>query len=839
MNGPGDEEAQEQEQEQEQERERVRARAREGAGRDEGGKRRDGMDGYRDDRHSGNGNGGGGNGGGADGEAEGAVEEAAPEGGGPRGSGEGDHVDAALLDALFAQAPLGLYLLDHDLRVIRYNTAAHGVRGMPSTDIVGHRPAEFAPGFDRAELEVLALQALQDGGYVREHLVRGRMPTDPGREMVGAISFFRIVSDTGRPYLVAAVEDVTERQGALDRLDILHSAHQRLGASLDAVGSAQELADVAVPRFADSATVDLLDEPLRGLPLRPGPIDPGAPLRRVAYRSVHGTGPTGPEPGPVPHGALSTYGAPTPYSQALVDGRARLIRGLTEDEEWLSADPERGRRLTGLGVHSMIVAPLLVHDVVLGVLALYRHRRPEPFDQDDLELAVELAARGAMSIDKARSYARERSIATTLQRQLLPREPAELSAVQSSHVYLPGVVGPGGDWYDVVPLSAARVGLAIGSVTGTGIEAAAVMGQVRTALRTLAVQDLQPDELLVRLDDAARVLTDEQRGSLPAGAETLPDGLASCLYLVYDPIGRTCTAASAGHPGPLLVGPDGVPVPFPVEPGLPLGCGDGCYETRVAELPAGSVLALYTNGLMSGPPRRPAGRSEGWSDGAEGRGAGGRGAAGRGGAERGGLDEVLPVGPGDGRRAVLQRVLARAGEEELSRLCDQAVYALLPERQREDAVLLLVRTLGLPDDKVAVWTLPEDPAVVRTARRLAEHQLAAWGLEELEFSTDLIVSELVTNAIRYGKSPIRLRLINDRGLICEVSDSSDSTPHLRRAKSTDEGGRGLFIIGQLAQRWGTRFARHGKTIWAQQEVPEPGPEAPPEVEPGGGGELPG
>ncbi|MFK0193125.1 SpoIIE family protein phosphatase [Kitasatospora sp. NPDC090308] len=764
------------------------------------GMRRNGVDGHRDDRHS------DGEGGDVSGPADGAGGGAVPR---PAGSGQGDHVDAALLDALFAQAPIGLYLLDDELRVIRYNSAARGVRDMASTDIVGHRPAEFAPGFDRVELEVLARQALQDGGYVREHLVRGRMPADPGHEMVGAVSLFRIVSDTGRRYLVAAVEDVTERQCALDRLDILHSAHRRLGVSLDAIGSAQELAEVAVPRFADSATVDLLDEPLRGLPLRPGPIDPGAPLRRAAYRSVRGTGPAGPSAGPVPHGALSTYGAPTPYSRTLEDGRARLIRGLGGEEEWLAADPERGRRLTGLGVHSMIVAPLVVHDAVLGVLALYRHRRPEPFDQDDLELAVELASRGAVAIDKARSYARERSIATTLQRQLLPREPVELSAVRSAHVYLPGVVGPGGDWYDVVPLSAARVGLAIGSVTGTGIEAAALMGQVRTALRTLAVQDLPPDELLVRLDDAARVLTDEQRGSLPAGASTLPDGLASCLYLVYDPIARTCTAASAGHPGPVVVGPDGVPVPFPVEPGLPLGCGDGCYEMRVAELPVGSVLALYTNGLMSGPPRRTPPRADGAAERGPGRSA-----------ERGGLDETLPAGPGEGRRAALQRVLARAGEEELAQLCDQAVYALLPERQREDAVLLLVRTLELPEDKVAVWTLPEDPAVVRTARRLAEHQLAAWGLEELEFATGLIVSELVTNAIRYGKSPIRLRLINDRGLICEVSDSSDSTPHLRRAKSTDEGGRGLFIIGQLAQRWGTRFARHGKTIWAQQEVPE-------------------
>ncbi|RKE22933.1 SpoIIE family protein phosphatase [Streptomyces sp. TLI_171] len=744
---------------------------------------------------------------------------------GHRDSGSGDaqeadqvstdeeHMDAALLDALFAQAPIGLFVLDQDLRVVRYNSASHGVRGMPSSEIVGHQPAEFAPGFDRAELEVLARQVLDEGVYIREQLVRGRMPGDPAREMVGAVSFFRVVSDTGRPYLVAAVEDVTERQAALDRLDILHSAHRQLGASLDSIGSAQELADVAVPRFADAATVDLLDDPMRGQPLRTGPIDPDTPLRRAAYRAAYrltrGPGPANLPHGPIPHGALSTYGSPTPYSQVLEDGQARLIRGLRGDEEWLTADPERGQRLMAMGVHSMIVAPLVVHDAVLGVLSLYRYHRPEVFDQDDLDLAIELASRGALSIDKARSYARERSIATTLQRQLLPRDAAELSAVQTSHVYLPGVVGPGGDWYDVIPLSAARVGLAIGTVTGTGIEAAAIMGQVRTALRTLAVQDLPPDELLVRLDEAARVLTEEQRDTLPPGADQLPDGLASCLYLVYDSIGRTCTAASAGHPGPVLVNPDGAPAPFPVVPGLPLGCGDGLYETGTAELAEGSVLALYTCGLMSGPAQA---RSAG-TDGEEPR-------------------EPLPHGADD-RRAVLERVLARSGEEELRELCDQAVYALLPERHREDAVLLLVRTRALPDERVAVWTLPEDPAVVRTARRLVEHQLAAWGLTDLEFATDLIVSELVTNAIRYGKAPIRLRLINDRGLTCEVSDSSASTPHLRKAKNTDEGGRGLFIVGQLAQRWGTRFARHGKTIWAQQDMPTPTPPSGPEIDRGG------
>ncbi|MEV4557849.1 SpoIIE family protein phosphatase [Kitasatospora sp. NPDC049285] len=724
---------------------------------------------------------------------------------------DSEEIDHALIEALFAQAPQGLYLLDRDLRVLRYNSAARGVRGVPSSKIVGHRAGDFAPGYDRTELHALARQVMQDGGYVRDHLVRGPMPEDPSREMVGAFSFFRIRTSTGQPYLVASVEDVTERQAALDRLDILHAAHRQLGASLDAIGSAQELADVAVPRLADSATLDLLDEPLRGLPLRSGPIDPGAPLRRAAYRAVRGSALTGPWQGPIPHGSLSTYGAPTPYSQVLEDGRPRLIRRLTGSEPWLASDPERGRRLTALGVHSMIVAPLVVHDAVLGILALYRYRRIAAFDQEDLELAAELASRGALSIDKARSYARERSIATTLQRQLLPREPADLSAVQTAHVYLPGLVGPGGDWYDVIPLSATRVGLALGSVTGTGIEAAAVMGQIRTALRTLAVQDLTPDELLVRLDDAARVLVEEQRESLQPGADQLPDGLASCLYLIYDPISRTCTAASAGHPGPIVVGPDGAALAFDVEPGLPLGCGDGCYETTVRELEEGSLLGMYTRGLLAGA--KP---SKGTEPGTE--------------VELAGVGEVLPAersGPGvyfaggappAAGSAVLERVLARPGDD-LHEMCDQAVYALLPERHREDAVLLLARTRALPEDQVAVWTLPDDPAVVRTARRLAEHQVAAWGLEALEFSTDLIVSELVTNAIRYGKAPIRLRLIHDRGLICEVSDSSDSTPHLRRAKSTDEGGRGLFIVGQLAQRWGTRFARHGKTIWAHQEEP--------------------
>ncbi|GAA4839703.1 SpoIIE family protein phosphatase [Kitasatospora terrestris] len=675
-----------------------------------------------------------------------------------------DEVSAAVLEALFAQSPQGMFLFDEELRVVRYNSTGRGVRGVPPDRILGHTVADFAPGFATGELDKLAREVLRDGVRVRELLVRGYVPGRPEHEMAVAVSMYRIRLDNGQVFGLASVEDVTERQAAIRRLDVLHAAHRRIGASLDAPGIAAELAAVAVPALADAITVDLLDEPMRGLPARHGPVEADAPLRRAAFRSLDGdTGPIGP-------GELSTFPVSTPFTRSLDDARPRLITHLDPSEPWLDTDPERLRPLLATGIHTVIVVPLTVQDTLLGVVGLYRYRHPEPFDKDDLQLATEVAARAALSIDQARSYARERNIATTLQRHLLPREPQRLSAVDAAHLYLPGAVGSGGDWYDVIPLSGTRVGLAIGAVTGDGIEAAATMGQLRTALRTLAVLDLTPEELLVRLDETARVLAVEQDRRRRAGGR----GVASCLYLVYDPVERTCVGASAGHPGPLIVGPDGEQVPYPIVTGEPLGLGDGCYETATLELAEGSVLALHTDGLTS--------------------------------AVRG----SDPLGR-------LARLLARP-EREPRALADDIAYGLLSGRQRDDVLLLVARTRALAEDRVAAWSFPGDPAVVATARRLVEHKLAEWGLAELEFATDLIVSELVTNAVRYGAAPIRLRMIRDRELICEVSDSSSSAPHLRRARSTDEGGRGLFIVGQLADRWGTRFSRRGKTIWAEQPV---------------------
>ncbi len=573
--------------------------------------------------------------------------------------------------------------------------------------------------------------------------------------------------DTPRAVAVA-VEDVTDREATAERLAILHDAQQEIGSTLDVAVTARELADVTVPRFADATTVDVLDETWRAGPEHRGAVSADHPLRRAAYRTRSG------EELPVYVGRLNTFTYPTPFTQSLADIRPRLISRLRQDEPWLAANPPFGDRLRTAGVHSMIVVPLTVHDAVLGLVVYYRNLRAEPFDENDLELARRLTDRAALSIDKARSYARERTVATALQRYLLPRRPQPVSAVEAAHLYIPG--GAGSDWYDVIPLSGARVALVVGDLAGRGVEAAATMGQLRTSVRTLAALDLAPDELLERLDDTAKRLALDNAAAAPGTAVAASEFLASCLVLVYDPVSRRCTAARAGHPQPLAIDPDGELLPFEVPAGPHLGVGDAGYESATVELAEGTVLALYTDGLVNGRGRD--------SDASLGR---------------------------------LHHLLGQPGSS-LQELCDAAVYSLVPDRPGDDAVLLLARTHHLTDDNVAVWTFPADLSVVADARRLAGRQLVAWGLEDMEYSTQLIVSELVTNAIRYGRGAVQLRMIRDRSLICEVSDHTTTSPHLRQARSTDEGGRGLFIVMQLSAGWGTRYLREGKTIWSEQPL---------------------
>ncbi|MFC1440588.1 SpoIIE family protein phosphatase [Streptacidiphilus sp. N1-10] len=687
--------------------------------------------------------------------------------------------DTALLDALFQEALSGLFILDDQFRVVRFNHTARGVRGLPDDDVRGHRLDEVAPDMITPEVADLARAVLASGTAVRGRLVRGFPPGDPTREMVASVSLFRLRDEARQVLgLAAVVEDVTEREQALERLATLHEGHRTIGTSLDPAATADELAVVAVPRFADTVVVDLRDDALRGQELRPGPVDAALPLRRVAHRSTGAQ-----QPGSVQLGALTTVPFPTPFTQSLEDLRPRLLTDLAEQglDQWPYLRSPGAGQVDDALVDSLIVAPLAAHGVLFGLVGFYRDRHREPFTERDLELAGELAARAAMSVERAHSFTRQRSIATALQRHLLPSPPPPLAAITTAHLYLPA--GTGGAWYDLVPLSGARVALVVGEVAGHGIETAAAMGQLRTAVQTLAAQDLAPDELLGRLDETMQRLARDSGGE-PA--------TASCLYLVYDPVTGGCDGASAGHRTPLVLGPDGTELPLDVPVGARLGSGEAGYPSAQLRLPPGSLLALATDGL------RAAG------------GASGNGNGNADGARNG-------SGNGSGR---LAQVLAQP-DQDLQSLCDAVAYALATDRPEQDAILLLARTSVLDADQVAHWTLPAEPSIVSTARDLTRRQLTAWGLDELVDSTELIVSELVTNAIRYGQGAVTLRLIRAGTLSCEVSDASSSAPHMRLAADGDEGGRGLFLVMHVSSRWGTRYNPRGKTIWSEQPLPPP------------------
>jgi serine phosphatase RsbU (regulator of sigma subunit)/anti-sigma regulatory factor (Ser/Thr protein kinase) len=423
-------------------------------------------------------------------------------------------------------------------------------------------------------------------------------------------------------------------------------------------------------------------------------------------------------------------------------------------------------------VDVLIAVPLRARGVVLGVVSFRRGGGSEPFDEEDVPFAEELATRAAVALDNARRYTREHAMAVTLQRSLLPRDLPEPSALELAHRYLPAQAGVGGDWFDVIELSGARVALVVGDVVGHGLHAAATMGRLRTAVHNFASLDLAPDELLSRLDDLVARLDRER------AAQGEDEGLigATCLYVVYDPVTGTCCTARAGHPPLALVLPDGT-VSFPDLPaGPPLGLGGLPFDSTEFRVPEGSQLVLYTDGLVED------------------------------------RDRDIDVG-----LDILCTALSHP-DRPPEQTCRAVLDALPPERARDDIALLVARTRVLDPGRVADWDVPRDASAVSAVRADVGRQLEAWDLAEVGFTTELILSELVTNAIRYGSAPIHVRLLRDRGLICEVSDGSSTSPHLRHAAATDEGGRGLFLVARYAERWGTRYTTTGKVIWTEQSL---------------------
>ncbi|MFG2846777.1 SpoIIE family protein phosphatase [Kitasatospora sp. NPDC048296] len=546
------------------------------------------------------------------------------------------------------------------------------------------------------------------------------------------------------------------------RLELLSEASTRIGTTLNVTRTAWELAEMAVPRLADYVTIDLPETVLRG----EEPTDPVNELHRTVVHGIRADCPF------YPVGGRVDLSPTTPHRRCLASGQPVLEPDLHRASGWISQDPEVVEHLFAYDLHSLITVPLLARGVVLGIAAFYRARNPAPYGDDDRSLAQELATRAAICIDNARRYTREHAMVLALQRSLLPRSLPEQSAIEVAHRYLPAESGVRGDWFDVIPLSGARVALVVGDVVGRGLHAAATMGRLRTAVHNFAELDLAPDELLTHLDNLVGRLDRDEDGAEPA---TGNDGIigASCLYAVYDPTSQRCTLARAGHPPPAVVHPDGTVTVPDLPAGPPLGLGGLPFETAELHLPEGSQLVLYSDGLLEDHRRDP--------------------------------DAAL-----DRLRTALSHP-NRSPED----ICRTVVEAVVPEHPADDVTLLVARTHALDPGRIATWDLPADPARVGDIRAAAARRLSDWGLEETAFVTELLLSELVTNAIRYGIEPIQVRLIHDRALICEVSDGSSTAPHLRHAATTDEGGRGLFLVAQLTQAWGTRYTARGKVIWAE------------------------
>ncbi|WP_329528635.1 SpoIIE family protein phosphatase [Streptomyces sp. NBC_01462] len=676
--------------------------------------------------------------------------------------------DAAVLHALFTQPPIGLHVLDPELRIVRFNSAAPGVQGLDMSDAVGRTWREL--GFAADDVESMLRTVLETGEAVTDFQYRGRPAVLGGMERVLSISAFRLQDAEQRTLGVAGtVVDITVPDRVERRLKLLHRAGEQLGSSLDVFRTAQELADVAVGELADVVSVVVLDAVLHGEAPCPGPLVDPVTVRQAGFRAVEAitVDSTMYEVGEVrmiPRG--------TPFAQALSDLRPRLVRHLRANDPWLIRHPADAERVREAGVHSLIAVPLAARGVVLGMVTFYRGPGSPPFDDDDLGVAATVVARAALCVDNARRYTRERTIARLTQRALVPDRLPSYTAAETAYTFLP--VASSGVWYDVIPLSGARTAFVAGDVSGHGLPTVTTMGRLRTAVSALAAMDLQADELLQHLHDLTGQLAREH---VPAENSDQSELTATCLFVIWDPVTRTCTLSRAGHPAPVVALPDGSIHVIDVPAGPNLGRGVASYRSTSVNLPEGSILTLYNAELLQDTDQ-----------------------------------DQLPA-----FRDAFSTPMGLTGR--LQDMCDTLMTSLLPDNPADDAVLLLARTRSLGPDQVASWTLPHEPESAAAARRLVAGQLTDWDLDDLTFSTELIASELVTNTVRYSTGPAQLRLINDRTLICEVSDNSNATPHLRYAEDDDEGGRGLYLVAHLAQHWGVRRAGRGKTIWTEQALP--------------------
>ncbi|TQF04261.1 SpoIIE family protein phosphatase [Kitasatospora acidiphila] len=549
-----------------------------------------------------------------------------------------------------------------------------------------------------------------------------------------------------------------------EQLTLLNEVGSKVGTTLELDTTARELCQVLVPRVADFACVDLLDRLISDAELPEEQPDDDTMLRRVA-RSFHRAGD---EWGHVlDEGALLAMPRSTPPGMALQRNQAVLVPVVDADiaVDYAAALGGGPGLVPVVSGRSMLVLPLSARGTVLGILKLLRLPDRAPFDESDAATLLELAARAALSLDNARLHRAESKVATTLQRSMIPSRPPQIPGVQIAHRYMPGDrrAEVGGDWFDAIQLPGSRVALVVGDVMGHGLHSAAAMGRFRTAMQTLAALDLPPGQLLRHLDNLAQKIGD--------------DHLATCLYAVYDPINRTCELASAGHVPPVLVHPDGTGELLEIPAGAPIGVGGVPFVAKKIDVSDGSMLVMCTDGLV----------------------------------------EVRGGDIGAGLAALCGNLIdPRRSPEEA---CDTVLDRLHSDDRKDDVALLVARFDGVAETEVATWTLAVDTAEVGRARLLVRERLAAWGLSALGDTTELLVSELVTNAVRVARDYVQLQLIRVDKLLVEVSDDNYNLPSLVPAESMDENGRGLNLVSQLAERWGTARKAVGKVVWFEQSLP--------------------
>ncbi|WP_371498883.1 SpoIIE family protein phosphatase [Kitasatospora sp. NBC_00374] len=697
--------------------------------------------------------------------------------------------DLAVRDALFEQSPLGIAILDTDLRYTAVNQTLAEMNGVLPEDHVGRTTGETLPERAADEITAIQRQVLATGEPVIDVTLASPLTARSGFR---SISYSRMTDRSGRVLGISGtVMDVTERYRAVAkveharrRLSLLNEFGSRVGDLLDASRIAQELAGAVVPRLADYAGVILLRAVAHGDDLPRHGHDRRTSLLQLGVASVQ----DGPEVEVMlRRGARITFSEDSAFGRVLRSGVPELLSGSDELSDISYPGDPKVQAAHDLGVHSRLVVPLRARGIVIGLLLVSRAGYREGFDRDDLAFTVELADRAGSSLDNARLYARERTAALTLQRTLLPQQVPQPTGVEVAYRYVPGSSGTevGGDWFDVIPLPGDRTALVVGDVMGHGLRAAATMGRLRTAVRTLAGLDLAPELLLRHVHELADDLAQGPDEAL----------LATCVYAVFDPATGKLVATKAGHIPPVLIVPKGEGVDGPVRTGgplpggvgqvldlpsgAPLGVGGVPFESIELEIPEGSLLAMCTDGLVES------------------------------------RDKDLDVGLGR-LLSVLEQPYAS-----IQQACE-AVLATMEQGREPDDVALLLARLGRGQTGVptAGWTLPAEPTAVSRARRLVRGALADWTVEHLTDTAELLVSELVTNSVRYASAPIGVRLTLGETLLVEISDPLPDPPRERHAAEGDEGGRGLELVRRLALHWGARAEGVGKTVWFELPLGE-------------------